>query len=71
MVKCEIMAPIFVKEKLVAELDIESYFANTFTPMEQDFVENCAAVVGKYFGADAKANSLGICAFRRDPQSGL
>jgi putative methionine-R-sulfoxide reductase with GAF domain len=52
MVKCEIMAPIFVKEKLVAELDIESYFANTFTPMEQDFVENCAAVVGKYFGAD-------------------
>jgi L-methionine (R)-S-oxide reductase len=52
MVKCEIVVPIFVKKKFVAELDIESYFANTFTKPEQDFVEDCAAVVGKYLGAD-------------------
>jgi L-methionine (R)-S-oxide reductase len=32
MVKSEIVVPIFVKNKLAAELDIESYFASTFTP---------------------------------------
>jgi L-methionine (R)-S-oxide reductase len=48
MVKCEIVVPIFVKKKLVAELDIESYFVNTFTEPEQKFVEACADVVGKY-----------------------
>ena len=29
--KSEIVVPIFVKNKLAAELDIESYFAGTFT----------------------------------------
>jgi len=29
-------------------LDIESYFAGTFTKSEQDFVEACAAIVGRY-----------------------
>lgn len=48
MVKCEIVVPIFAKNKLAAELDIESYFAGTFTKPEQEFVEACAAVVGKY-----------------------
>lgn len=47
MVKCEIVVPILVKKTLVAELDIESYFASTFTKSEQEFVEACAAVVGK------------------------
>jgi len=37
-----------VKNKLAAELDVESYFAGTFTKPEQDFVEACAAIVGKY-----------------------
>jgi L-methionine (R)-S-oxide reductase len=50
MVKSEIVVPIFAKNKLAAELDIESYFANTFTPAEQRFVEACASVVGKYVG---------------------
>lgn len=50
MVKCEIVVPIFVRKKLAAELDVESYFANTFTKSEQEFVEACAAVVGKYLG---------------------
>jgi len=43
LVKSEIVVPIFVKQKLAAELDICSYFANTFTKIEQEFVEACAA----------------------------
>jgi GAF domain-containing protein len=48
MVNSEIVVPIFVKNKLAAELDIESYFASTFVKPEQVFVEACATVVGKY-----------------------
>jgi len=48
MVNSEIVVPIFVKNKLAAELDVESYFAGTFTKPEQDFIEACAAVVGNY-----------------------
>ncbi|MGA2643252.1 MAG: GAF domain-containing protein [Candidatus Sulfotelmatobacter sp.] len=47
LVKCEIVVPIFVKKKLAAELDIESYFTSTFTEPERNFVEACAAIVGK------------------------
>ena len=50
LVNSEIVVPIFVKNKLAAELDIESYFASTFTKPEQDFVEACAEVVGSYLG---------------------
>src|SRR5580698_656005 len=50
MVKCEIVVPIFAKNKLAAELDIESYFAGTFTNAEQDFSEGCAKIVGEYLG---------------------
>ena len=48
MVKSEIVVPIFVSKKLAAELDIESYFADTFTVLEQQFVEACAQVVQGY-----------------------
>jgi GAF domain-containing protein len=48
LVKCEIVVPIFVRNKLAAELDVESYFGSTFTPPEQEFVEACAGLVGKY-----------------------
>jgi GAF domain-containing protein len=48
MVKSEIVVPIFAGKKLVAELDIESYFADTFTKPEQDFAEACANLVGNY-----------------------
>jgi GAF domain-containing protein len=47
LVKCEIVVPILVKKKLAAELDIESYFTSTFTEPEKNFVEACAAIVGK------------------------
>jgi L-methionine (R)-S-oxide reductase len=51
LVKSEIVVPIFVNEKLAAELDIESYFADTFTNSEQLFIEACAEVVAaKYLG---------------------
>jgi L-methionine (R)-S-oxide reductase len=45
MVKSEIVVPMFVNKKLAAELDIESYFADTFTKAEQDFIEACANLV--------------------------
>ncbi len=47
MVKSEIVVPIFSNKKLSAELDVESYFANTFTIDEQEFVEACAGEVAK------------------------
>lgn len=48
MVKSEIVVPIFAHKKLAAELDIESYFVDTFTKAEQVFVESCAGIVGNY-----------------------
>jgi L-methionine (R)-S-oxide reductase len=55
MVKCEILVPIFVKKKLAAELDVESYFAGTFTQAEQDFIEACANIAGEYLGKGLEA----------------
>ena len=50
LVKSNIVVPIFVMKRLVAEIDIESYFVGTFTKPEQEFAEACAAVVGTYLG---------------------
>jgi len=50
LVKSEIVVPIYADKKLAAELDIESYFADTFTKPEQDFVEACSHVVADYLG---------------------
>jgi GAF domain-containing protein len=48
IVKANLVAPIFARNELVAELDIESYFANTFTRTEQTFAEDIAALVGRF-----------------------
>jgi L-methionine (R)-S-oxide reductase len=48
MVKSEIVVPIFANKKLAAELDINSYFAGTFTKSEQEFVEACSGLVAAY-----------------------
>jgi L-methionine (R)-S-oxide reductase len=48
LVKANIVVPIFVKKKVVAEICIESYFADTFPAAEQKFIESCAALVGRY-----------------------
>jgi L-methionine (R)-S-oxide reductase len=50
LVKSEIVVPVYVNKKLAAELDIESYFADTFTKSEQEFVEACAKVIANYLG---------------------
>jgi L-methionine (R)-S-oxide reductase len=50
LVKSEIVVPIYANKQLAGELDIESYFTGTFNKMEQEFVECCAGVVGKYIG---------------------
>jgi len=50
LVKSEIVVPIYADKKLAAELDIESYFADTFTKPEQDFVEACSHAVADYLG---------------------
>jgi L-methionine (R)-S-oxide reductase len=50
MVKSEIVVPIFVHKKLAGQLDIESYFLETFNKTEQEFVEACAQIVGEYLG---------------------
>jgi L-methionine (R)-S-oxide reductase len=48
IVKANLVVPILAKNELVAELDIESYFANTFTQIEQTFAETIALMVGKF-----------------------
>jgi L-methionine (R)-S-oxide reductase len=55
LVKSNMVAPIFVKKRMVAELCIESYFADTFTPPEQKFIESCAALVGRCMEKEALA----------------
>ena len=53
MVKSNMVVPIFVKKRVAAELCIESYFADTFTAPEQRFLEDCAALVGRYMEKEA------------------
>jgi len=59
MVKSNIVVPIFAKKqakkRVVAELCIESYFADTFNKPEQSFIESCAALVGPYLEKEASA----------------
>jgi GAF domain-containing protein len=48
MIKGNLVAPIIVKKRVVAEIDIETYFTDTFTKQDQEFIETCAALVGRY-----------------------
>ncbi|HEY6249466.1 MAG TPA: GAF domain-containing protein [Candidatus Angelobacter sp.] len=49
MVKSEIVVPIIVGGKFVAEIDIQSYFADTFKdPDDRSLIESCADVVAKF-----------------------
>ncbi len=48
LVKSEIVVPVLAKGVLFGEIDINSYFANTFVLEDQEFVEACAALVGSY-----------------------
>jgi GAF domain-containing protein len=55
IVKSNIVVPIFVNKRVVAELDIESYFANAFPAAEQTFVESCATVVERCLQRESAA----------------
>jgi len=52
LVKSEIVVPIYVKKKLAAELDIESYFADTFGKSDRGFIEGCAQVLAGYLAKE-------------------
>jgi L-methionine (R)-S-oxide reductase len=45
--KSEIVVPVFVRGKVVGELDIDSHFPAAFGRDDQKLVEHCAALVGQ------------------------
>jgi L-methionine (R)-S-oxide reductase len=45
--KSEIVAPIFLRGRVVGELDIDSHSPAAFGPEDRDLVESCAALVGR------------------------
>jgi L-methionine (R)-S-oxide reductase len=45
--KSEIVVPIFVRGKVVGELDIDSHFAAAFGSDDRELVEYCAQLVGQ------------------------
>lgn len=45
--KSEIVAPVFKRGKVAGELDIDSHFSAAFSQQDREFVEYCAALVGK------------------------
>ena len=48
LVKSNMVTPICAKNRVVAEICIESYFVDTFNSAEQAFVESCGDLVGRY-----------------------
>jgi L-methionine (R)-S-oxide reductase len=46
--KSEIVVPVFVRGKVVGELDIDSHFPAAFANQDRDLVEYCASLVGKH-----------------------
>jgi L-methionine (R)-S-oxide reductase len=54
LVKSNIVVPISVKARVMAEICIESYFADSFPAAEQRFIESCAAIVGRYMEKEAR-----------------
>src|SRR5438270_7631993 len=48
LVKSEIVVPVLARRQVYGEIDINSYFANTFTREDQEVIEACAKLVGDY-----------------------
>ena len=46
--KSEIVVPVFVRGKVVGELDIDSHFPAAFKDEDRELVEFCAGLVGRY-----------------------
>lgn len=60
--RSEIVSPIRMNGKVVGEIDVDSHSLSAFQPADREFLEQCAAIVGRYMAAQAGA-SLSI--FRR------
>lgn len=45
--KSEIVVPVFVKNQVAGELDIDSHFPAAFGPDDQKLVQHCADIVGR------------------------
>jgi|SRR5437899_347776 len=45
--KSEIVVPVFVRGRVVGELDIDSHFPAAFRAEDRELVEHCASLVGK------------------------
>lgn len=52
--KSEIVVPVFVKGKVVGELDIDSHFPAAFTLEHQELVQYCAILVGRQLEAASR-----------------
>jgi len=52
--KSEIVVPVFVRGKVVGELDIDSHFPSAFKDEDRALVEHCAAMVGKHLEKSQK-----------------
>ena len=50
IVKSELVAPVFAHHLLIGEIDVESYFTETFHQQDREFIEACAAIAGRFFG---------------------
>lgn len=46
--KSEIVAPVFLTDKVVGELDVDSHFPAAFGDEDRKLVEHCASLVGQY-----------------------
>jgi GAF domain-containing protein len=46
--KSEIVVPVFVRGKVVGELDIDSHFPAAFGEQDRNLVEYCASLVGRH-----------------------
>jgi L-methionine (R)-S-oxide reductase len=46
--KSEIVVPVFVRGKVVGELDIDSHFPAAFKEEDRELVEYCASLVGRF-----------------------
>lgn len=46
--RSEIVAPIRVRGRAVGEIDVDSHMPAAFGPADREFLEQCAAIIGRY-----------------------
>jgi GAF domain-containing protein len=52
--KSEIVVPVYVRGKVVGELDIDSHFPSAFKDEDRELVERCALLVGQHLEKSQK-----------------